>query len=147
MQVELAPPTAIPEALHPPASMPFSTASIPIFPYRNPLTQRGAQFDESYSQARLLLPRLSIFFWHHRGIAGRHWPVWHSSPIAFARRTSEIGIRMALGAQARASAVVDFAVKSLLVSGAAILAGVPVAIAGGTPQCAPCLFGVPGPAI
>jgi ABC-type antimicrobial peptide transport system permease subunit len=45
------------------------------------------------------------------------------------RRTSEIGVRMALGAQ-HGQVLWLILRESLLVSGAAILAGVPVAIAG-----------------
>jgi ABC-type antimicrobial peptide transport system permease subunit len=45
------------------------------------------------------------------------------------RRTSEIGVRMALGAQ-RGQLLWTVLRESLLVSGAGILAGVPVAIAG-----------------
>ena len=51
------------------------------------------------------------------------------SPNRVERRTSEIGVRMALGAQ-HGQVLWLILRESLLVSGAAILAGVPVAIAG-----------------
>jgi len=78
----------------------------PNLPIQKPMTQR-AQFDESYSQARLFA-RLSIFFWRHRRVAGRHWPVRHAR---LSRRPPHFGNRRPHGARrtARASAVVDFA--------------------------------------
>jgi ABC-type antimicrobial peptide transport system permease subunit len=57
------------------------------------------------------------------------------------RRTSEIGVRMALGAQRR-QVLWMILCESLLVSAAAILAGVPVAIAGARLMRS-MLFGVP----
>ena len=98
----------------------------PNLPIQKPMTQR-AQFDKSYSQARLFA-RLSIFF----GIIA----VWLVATGLYGtlayrvdRRTSEIGVRMALGAQ-HGQVLWLILRESLLVSGAAILAGVPVAIAG-----------------
>jgi predicted permease len=98
----------------------------PNLPIQKPLTQR-AQFDESYSQARLFA-RLSIFF----GIIAVllvATGLYGTLAYRVARRTSEIGIRMALGAQ-HGQVLWLILRESLLVSGAAILAGVPVAIAG-----------------
>jgi predicted permease len=98
----------------------------PNLPIQKPLTQR-AQFDESYSQARLFA-RLSIFF---GVIAVLLVATGLYGTLAYRvdRRTSEIGVRMALGAQ-RGQVLWLILRESLLVSGAAILAGVPVAIAG-----------------
>jgi predicted permease len=97
----------------------------PNLPIQKPMTQR-AQFDRSYSQARLFA-RLSIFF----GIIAVllvATGLYGTLAYRVARRTSEIGIRMALGAQ-HGQVLWLILRESLLVSGAAILAGVPVAIA------------------
>jgi predicted permease len=98
----------------------------PNLPIQKPMTQR-AQFDESYSQARLFA-RLSIFF---GVIAVLLVATGLYGTLAYRvdRRTSEIGVRMALGAQRRQVLWLILR-ESLVVSGAAILAGVPVAIAG-----------------
>jgi len=98
----------------------------PNLPIQKPMTQR-AQFDESYSQARLF-GRLSIFF---GVIAVLLVATGLYGTLAYRvdRRTSEIGVRMALGAQ-HGQVLWLIVRESLLVSGAAILAGVPVAIAG-----------------
>jgi len=98
----------------------------PNLPIQKPMTQR-AQFDESYSQARLFA-RLSIFF---GVIAVLLVATGLYGTLAYRvdRRTSEIGVRMALGAQ-HGQVLWLILRESLLVSGAAILAGVPVAIAG-----------------
>jgi len=98
----------------------------PNLPIQKPMTQR-AQFDKSYSQARLFA-RLSIFF---GVIAVLLVATGLYGTLAYRvdRRTSEIGVRMALGAQ-HGQVVWLILRESLLVSGAAILAGVPVAIAG-----------------
>jgi predicted permease len=98
----------------------------PNLPIQKPMTQR-AQFDESYSQARLFA-RLSIFF---GVIAVLLVATGLYGTLAYRvdRRTSEIGVRMALGAQ-QGQVLWLILRESLLVSGAAILAGVPVAIAG-----------------
>jgi len=98
----------------------------PNLPIQKPMTQR-AQFDESYSQARLFA-RLSIFF----GIIAVlliATGLYGTLAYRVARRTSEIGIRMALGAQ-HGQVLWLILRESMVVSGAAILAGVPVAIAG-----------------
>ena len=97
----------------------------PNLPIQKPMTQR-AQFDRSYSQASLFA-RLSIFF----GIIAVllvATGLYGTLAYRVARRTSEIGIRMALGAQ-HGQVLWLILRESLLVSGAAILAGVPVAIA------------------
>jgi predicted permease len=98
----------------------------PNLPMQNPITQR-AQFDESFSQARLFA-RLSIFF----GVIAVllvATGLYGTLAYRVERRTSEIGVRMALGAQ-HGQVLWLILRESLLVSGAAILAGVPVAIAG-----------------
>lgn len=98
----------------------------PNLPVQKPMTQR-AQFDESYSQARLFA-RLSIFF---AVIAVLLVATGLYGTLAYrvGRPTSEIGVRMALGAQ-RQQVLWMVLRESLLVSGIAILAGVPLAIAG-----------------
>ena len=98
----------------------------PNLPIQKPMTQR-AQFDKSYSQARLFA-RLSIFF---GVIAVLLVATGLYGTLAYRvdRRTSEIGVRIALGAQ-HGQVLWLILRESLLVSGAAILAGVPVAIAG-----------------
>jgi predicted permease len=98
----------------------------PNLPMQKPMTQR-AQFDESFSQARLFA-RLSIFF----GVVAVllvATGLYGTLAYRVNRRTSEIGVRMALGAQ-HGQVLWLILRESLLVSGAAILAGVPVAIAG-----------------
>ncbi|HKW56342.1 MAG TPA: ABC transporter permease [Candidatus Acidoferrum sp.] len=98
----------------------------PNLPLQKPMTQR-AQFDESFSQARLFA-RLSIFF---AVIAVLLVATGLYGTLAYrvGRRTSEIGVRMALGAQPWQVLWLILR-ESLLVSAAAILAGVPLAIAG-----------------
>ena len=98
----------------------------PNLPIQKPTTQR-AQYDESYSQARLFA-RLSIFF----GLIAVllvATGLYGTLAYRVGRRTSEIGVRMALGAQ-RAQVLWLILRESLLVSGTAILAGVPAAMAG-----------------
>jgi predicted permease len=98
----------------------------PNLPMQKPMTQR-AQFDESYSQARLFA-RVSIFF---AVIAVLLVATGLYGTLAYrvGRRTSEIGVRVALGAQ-RQQVLWMILRESLLVSAAAILAGVPLALAG-----------------
>src|SRR5205814_8759046 len=105
---------AVPRGLH------------PNLPVQKPMPQR-AQFEESYWRARLFT-RLSIFF---GVIAVLLVATGLYGTLAYRvdRRTSEIGVRMALGAQ-HGQVLWLILRESLLVSGAAILAGVPVAIAG-----------------
>ena len=109
----------------------------PNLPMQEPMTQRD-QFDESYSQARLFA-RLSIFF---AVIAVLLVATGLYGTLAYrvGRRTSEIGVRMALGAQ-RGQVLWMVLRESLLVSAAAILAGVPIAI-GGARLMRSMLFGV-----
>jgi predicted permease len=97
----------------------------PNLPMQKPMTQR-AQFDESYSQARLFA-RLSIFF----GVLAAllvATGLYGTLAYRVSRRTSEIGVRMALGAQ-RSQVLWMILRETLLISGTAILAGVPLAIA------------------
>jgi predicted permease len=98
----------------------------PNLPMQKPMTQR-AQFDESYSQARLF-GRLSIFF-AVIAVLLVATGLYGTLTYRVERRTSEIGVRMALGAQ-HGQVLWLILRESLLVSGAAILAGVPIAIAG-----------------
>jgi len=98
----------------------------PNLPIQKPMTQR-AQFDKSYSQARLFA-RLSIFFGVITVLLVATG-LYGTLAYRVDRRTSEIGVRMALGAQ-HGQVLWLILRESLLVSGAAILAGVPVAIAG-----------------
>lgn len=109
----------------------------PDLPMQKSMTQR-AQFDESYSQARLFA-RLSIFF---GAIAVLLVATGLYGTLAYrvGRRTSEIGVRMALGAQ-RTQVLWMILRESLLVGGVAILAGVPLAI-GGARLMRSMLFGV-----
>ena len=109
----------------------------PNLPIQKPMTQR-AQFDESYSQARLFA-RLSIFF----GVIAVllvATGLYGTLAYRVERRTSEIGVRMALGAQ-HGQVLWLILRESLLVSGAAILAGVPIAI-GSARLMRSMLFGV-----
>jgi predicted permease len=98
----------------------------PNLPMQKPMTQR-AQFDDSYSQARLF-GRLSIVF-AVISVLLVATGLYGTLAYRVGRRTSEIGVRMALGAQ-HGQVLWLILRESLLVSGAAILAGVPVAIAG-----------------
>jgi predicted permease len=109
----------------------------PNLPMQKPTTQR-AQFDESYSQARLFA-RLSIFF----GVLSVllvATGLYGTLAYRVGRRTPEIGVRMALGAQRR-QVLWMILRESLVVSAAAIVAGVPLAIAG-THYMRSMLFGV-----
>ena len=124
MQVELRT-SGNPEALIPSVRAALHDLD-PNLPMQKPMTQR-AQFDESYSQARLFA-RLSIFF----GVLAVllvATGLYGTLAYRVGRRTSEIGVRMALGAQRR-QVLWMILRESLLVSAAAILAGVPLAVAG-----------------
>jgi len=90
------------------------------------MTQR-AQFDESYSQARLFA-RLSIFF---AVIAVLLVTTGLYGTLAYriGRRTAEIGVRMALGAQ-RSQVLWMVLRESLLISAVGIFVGTPLAFAG-----------------
>ena len=109
----------------------------PNLPMQKPMTQR-AQFDESYSQARLFA-RLSAFF---ALIAVLLVATGLYGTLAYrvGRRTSEIGVRVALGAQ-RQQVLWMILRESFFVTGVAILAGVPLAI-GGSRLMRSMLFGV-----
>jgi predicted permease len=124
MQVELRT-SGDPEALLPSVRAILHDLN-PNLPIQKPMTQR-AQFEESYSQARLF-GRLSVFF----GIIAVllvATGLYGTLAYRVGRRTSEIGVRVALGAQ-HGQVLWLILRESLLVSGAAILAGVPAAIAG-----------------
>lgn len=109
----------------------------PNLPIQKPMTQR-AQFDESYSQARLFA-RLSIFF-DVLAVLLVATGLYGTLAYRVGRRTSEIGVRMALGAQ-RKQVLWMILRESLVVSATAILVGVPLAIAG-TRLMRSMLFGV-----
>jgi predicted permease len=98
----------------------------PNLPMQKPMTQR-AQFDESFAQPRLFA-RLSMFFGL---IAALLVATGLYGTLAYrvSRRTSEIGVRMALGAQ-RSQVLWMVLRESLLISVAGIAVGVPLAIAG-----------------
>ncbi|MGB2622122.1 MAG: ABC transporter permease [Candidatus Acidiferrum sp.] len=98
----------------------------PNIPMEKPMTQR-AQFDDSFSQAHLFA-RLSMFFGL---IAALLVATGLYGTLAYrvGRRTSEIGVRMALGAQ-RSQVLWMVLRESLLISVAGIAVGVPLAIAG-----------------
>lgn len=135
MQVELRT-SGNPEALIPSVNAVLHDLD-PNLPMQKPMTQR-AQFDESFSQARLFA-RLSIFF---AVIAVLLVATGLYGTLAYrvGRRTSEIGVRMALGAQRR-QVLWMILRESLLVSAAAILAGVPLTI-GSARLMRSMLFGV-----
>ncbi|HKV63243.1 MAG TPA: ABC transporter permease [Candidatus Acidoferrum sp.] len=124
MQVELRTP-GNPEALIPSVSAVLHDLD-PNLPMQKPMTQR-AQFDESYSQARLFA-RLSIFF---AVIAVLLVATGLYGTLAYriGRRTSEIGVRMALGAQ-RSQVLWMVLRESLLISTVGIFVGTPLAFAG-----------------
>ncbi|MGC2285868.1 MAG: ABC transporter permease [Candidatus Acidiferrum sp.] len=96
----------------------------PNMAMEKPMTQR-AQFEDSFSQARLFA-RLSIFFGL---IAALLVATGLYGTLAYrvGRRTSEIGVRMALGAQ-RSEVLWMVLRESLLISLVGVSAGVPLAI-------------------
>jgi len=98
----------------------------PNLPMQKPLAQR-AVFEESFSQPRLFA-RLAMFFGL---IAALLVATGLYGTLAYrvSRRTSEIGVRMALGAQ-RSEVLWMVLRESLLISAAGIAVGVPLAIAG-----------------
>jgi predicted permease len=115
----------------------------PNLPMQKPMTQR-AQFDESFWQARLFA-RLALFFGL---IAALLVATGLYGTLAYrvSRRTSEIGVRMALGAQ-RSQVLWMVLRESLLISVAGVAVGVPLAVAGAQLMRS-MLFGVmPGDSI
>jgi len=98
----------------------------PNLPMQKPMTQR-AQFDESFSQARLFA-RLAMFFGLLAALLVATG-LYGTLAYRVSRRTSEIGVRMALGAQ-RSQVLWMVLRESLLISVAGASAGVPLAIAG-----------------
>ena len=115
----------------------------PNLPLQKPMTQR-AQFDESFWQARLFA-RLAMFF----GLIAAFLVatgLYGTLAYRVSRRTSEIGVRMALGAQ-RSQVLWMVLRESLLISVAGVAVGVPLAIAGAQLMRS-MLFGVmPGDSI
>jgi predicted permease len=109
----------------------------PNLPMQKPMTQR-VQFEESFWQARLFA-RLALFFGL---IAALLVATGLYGALAYrvSRRTSEIGVRMALGAQ-RSGVLWMILSESLLVSAAGIGVGLPLAI-GGAQLMRSMLFGV-----
>jgi len=109
----------------------------PNLPMQKPLTQR-AVFDESFSQARLFA-RLAIFF----GLIAAFLVatgLYGTLAYRVSRRTSEIGVRMALGAQ-RSGVLWMILRENLLVTAVGIAAGLPLAI-GSAQLMRSMLFGV-----
>ena len=98
----------------------------PNLPMQKPMTQR-AQFDESFSQPRLFA-RLAMFFGLLAALLVATG-LYGTLAYRVSRRTSEIGLRMALGAQ-RSEVLCMVLRESLLISVAGIVVGVPLAIAG-----------------
>jgi ABC-type antimicrobial peptide transport system permease subunit len=98
----------------------------PNLPMQKPMTQR-AQFDESFSQPRLFA-RLSMFFGLLAALLVATG-LYGTLAYRVSRRTSEIGVRMALGAQ-RPEVLWMILRESLVISVAGVAVGVPLAIAG-----------------
>ncbi len=109
----------------------------PNLPMQKPMTQR-AQFDESFAQPRLFA-RLSIFF-GLLAVLLVATGLYGTLAYRVSRRTSEIGVRMALGAQ-RSEVLWMVLRESLLVSTVGISVGVPLAI-GAAQLMRSMLFGV-----
>jgi len=109
----------------------------PNLPMQKPMTQR-AQFDESFAQARMFA-RLAMFF----GLIAVllvATGLYGTLAYRVSRRTSEIGVRMALGAQ-RAGVLWMILRESLLIGVAGVIVGVPLAV-GGAKLMRTMLFGV-----
>jgi predicted permease len=97
----------------------------PNFPLLQPMTQQ-AQFDESYATQRLVA-RLAIFF----GLLAAFLVatgLYATLAYAVTRRTPEIGIRMAMGAQ-RGEVLWMVLKESILLCVAGAFIGVPLALA------------------
>jgi hypothetical protein len=97
----------------------------PDVPLSQPLTQRQ-QFDASFSQDRLIA-RLSMFF-GLLAVGLVATGVYGALAYAVSRRTSEVGLRMALGAQ-RDQVLWMILRQSFIVCLAGIALGLPLAIA------------------
>ncbi len=109
----------------------------PNLPLENPMTQDGV-FESSYSQQRLF-SRLSAFF---GVLAATLVAIGLYGTLAYrlARRTSEIGVRMALGA--RPSQVLGMLVReNLLVTGIGLACGLLIAL-GSAGMMQSMLFGL-----
>lgn len=86
-----------------------------------------AQFDESFSQARLFA-RLSIFFGLTAALLVTTG-LYRTVAYRVSRRTSEIGVRMALGAE-RSQILWMVLRESLLISAVGIVVGTPLGFMG-----------------
>jgi predicted permease len=110
----------------------------PNLPMQKPMTQR-AQFDESFSQARLFA-RLAMFF----GLIAVllvATGLYGTLAYRVSKRTPEIGVRMAMGAQ-RGQILWMVLRESLVMSAIAVVVGLPLAF-GGAQLMRSMLFGVP----
>jgi predicted permease len=135
MQVELRT-SGNPEALIPSVRAVLHEIDLNL-PMQKPMTQR-AQFDESFSQPRLFA-RLAMFFGLLAALLVATG-LYGTLAYRVSRRTSEIGVRMALGAQ-RPQVLWMVLRESLLISLAGVAAGVPLAI-GSAQLMRSMLFGV-----
>ena len=99
----------------------------PNLPLHKPITQRD-QFAESVSQERLVA-NLSIFFGLLAGFLVAIG-LYGSISYGVSRRTMEIGVRMALGAQRREVLLMIFR-ESLAIAALGLAIGIPVAFAVG----------------
>jgi predicted permease len=99
----------------------------PNLPLEKPMTQQD-QFEETISQERLVA-NLSVFF---AGLAGFLVTIGLYGTISYGvnRRTMEIGVRMALGAQRR-EVLRMVLVESLTVAALGLAIGIPAALAVG----------------
>jgi len=99
--------------------------SDPNLPLEKPMTQQH-QFEETISRERLIA-NLSVFF---AGLAGFLVAIGLYGTISYgvSRRTKEIGVRMALGAQ-RGEVLWMFLVESLSVAALGLALGIPASLA------------------
>ncbi len=109
----------------------------PDLPLLEPMTQQ-AQFDSSFSTERLIA-RLAIFFGLLAALLVATG-LYGALSYAVTRRTAEVGVRMALGAQ-RGQVLWMVLKESLTVCAFGIAAGLPLALAG-TRLLRSMLFGV-----
>jgi predicted permease len=135
MQVELHT-TGDPEALIPSVRGVLRELD-PNLPMQKPMTQR-AVFEASFAEARLFA-RLAIFFGLLAALLVATG-LYGTLAYRVSRRTSEIGVRMALGAQ-RSAVLWMILGESLLVTAAGLGVGLPLAI-GGAQWMRSMLFGV-----